>query len=102
MVVTHRVRLSKCGAIFTYLKHFIFIQFTLAKSSAIMPTTATRDSNHCSWAAQQKIGLFLFFVASPKVAKARTYSVAVVNIFAKITSPMSNTDGPNKLVSVPG
>ncbi len=43
--------------------------FTLAKSSAIMPATATSDS---SWVMPQKIGLFLFFVASPKVAKAST------------------------------
>jgi hypothetical protein len=27
-------------------------------------------------------------VMSPKVAKARTYFVAVANVFAKITSPM--------------
>ncbi len=61
--------------------------FTLAKSSAIMPATVTSDSNHYSWAARQKIGLFLFFVTSPKVAKARTYSVTVAVDFAKITSP---------------
>jgi hypothetical protein len=35
-----------------------------------------------------QIGLFLFLVASPKVAKARTDSVAVTNVFAKITLPM--------------
>jgi hypothetical protein len=33
----------------------------------------------------KQIGLFLF---PPKVTKARTYSVAVGNIFTKITSPM--------------
>jgi hypothetical protein len=54
----------------------------------ITPATVTSDSDHCSWAAQQKIGLFLFFVMSPKVAKARTYTVAVANVFAKITSPI--------------
>ncbi len=37
-------------------------------------------SDNC-WAAQQKIGLF--FVALPEVAKARTYLVAVNDIFAK-------------------
>jgi hypothetical protein len=35
-----------------------------------------------------QIGLFLFLVMPPKVAKARKYSVAVANIFAKTTLPM--------------
>jgi hypothetical protein len=35
-----------------------------------------------------QIGLFLFLIVSPTVAKARTYSVAVADVFAKITLPM--------------
>jgi hypothetical protein len=35
---------------------------------------------------EDRIGWFLFFVASPKAAKARTYSVAIINIFKNIAN----------------
>jgi heme/copper-type cytochrome/quinol oxidase subunit 4 len=70
--------------------------FTLAEFIKIMPTTATSDKQAtltivlalATLGCTTQIGLFLFLVASPKVDKARTYSVAVANVFTKITLPI--------------
>ncbi len=57
--------------------------FTLAKFRAISPVELQPPFLPWPpWAAQHKIGLFLFFVVLPKVAKARTNPVAVTDIFA--------------------
>jgi hypothetical protein len=66
--------------------------FTLAKFIAIMPATTTCNTHHCACLGHlgqhDMDGIVPFFVASHKVAKARTYSVAVADVFTKITSPM--------------
>jgi hypothetical protein len=66
--------------------------FTLAKFIKIMPATATSNTHHCYCLGHPEQhgtdGIVSFFVASHKVAKARTYSVAVADVFTKITSPM--------------
>jgi hypothetical protein len=69
--------------------------FTLAEFIMITPATATSGTHHCTFLGHlgcaTQIELFLFLVVSPKVAKARTYSVtllsmsvAVTDVFAKI------------------
>jgi hypothetical protein len=61
-----------------------------------MPVTSTSEKQAtltivlvlATLGCAKHIGLFIFLVASPKVAKARTYSILVADVFAKITSPM--------------
>jgi hypothetical protein len=65
--------------------------FTLAEFIMIMSATATSDKQAtltivlalATFGCVTQIGLFLFLVASPKVAKARTYSVTVADVFTK-------------------
>jgi hypothetical protein len=66
--------------------------FTLAKFIVIMLATVTSDTYHSSclghlgWRNIDRIVSISCLL--PKVAMARTYYVAVANIFTKITLPM--------------
>ncbi len=66
--------------------------FILAKFITITLATATSDTHHCSclghlgWRDTDRV--VSISCRAAKVAKARAYSVAVANVFGKITSPM--------------
>jgi hypothetical protein len=68
----------------------------LAEFIAITAVTATSDkqATHtivlalATMGCTTQIGLFVILVVTPLLAKARTYSVAVADIFAMNTSPM--------------
>jgi hypothetical protein len=78
-----------------YSQH-VLSHFTLAEFIAKTPATVTSDKQVtltivlalATLGCTTQIGLFLFLVVTPKVAKARTYSVAVADVFTKNASPM--------------
>ncbi len=65
-----------------------FIEITQATATSDKQVTLVIALALATLGCETQIGMLLFLVASPKVAKARTYSVAVADVFTKITLPM--------------